>query len=196
MNPVKIEIAAGVMTVTLADVENRNALGGALVAGLREALANANADPAVRVVVLTNEGTTFCAGANLKERSGAKSQAKNSGGFDDLLADIQTSATPIIGRINGHVVGGGNGLAAALDISIASEDVKFGFTEVRLGVAPAIISVVCLPKMRPGEAMEAFLRGHRFPATRRPTRCGDRRNYCRSAQGWTDCTRLRQASRL
>ena len=166
MNPVKIEIAAGVMTVTLADVENRNALGGALVAGLREALANANADPAVRVVVLTNEGTTFCAGANLKERSGAKSQAKNSGGFDDLLADIQTSPTPIIGRINGHVVGGGNGLAAALDISIASEDVKFGFTEVRLGVAPAIISVVCLPKMRPGEAMEAFLRGHRFSATR------------------------------
>ena len=209
MNPVKIEIAAGVMTVTLADVENRNALGGALVAGLREALANANADPAVRVVVLTNEGTTFCAGANLKERSGAKSQAKNSGGFDDLLADIQTSPTPIIGRINGHVVGGGNGLAAALDISIASEDVKFGFTEVRLGVAPAIISVVCLPKMRPGEAMEAFLRGHRFPATRaaelglinrgsprRPTRCSDRRNYCRSAQGWTDCPRLRQASRL
>ena len=166
MNPVKIEIAAGIMTVTLADVENRNALGGALVAGLREALANANADPAVRVVVLTNEGTTFCAGANLKERSGAKSQAKNSGGFDDLLADIQTSPTPIIGRINGHVVGGGNGLAAALDISVASEDVKFGFTEVRLGVAPAIISVVCLPKMRPGEAMEAFLRGHRFSATR------------------------------
>jgi len=64
------------------------------------------------------------------------------------------------------VVGGGNGLAAALDISIAAEDVKFGFTEVRLGVAPAIISVVCLPKMRHGEAMEAFLRGNRFPASR------------------------------
>ena len=57
-------------------------------------------------------------------------------------------------------------MAAAFDISIASEDVKFGFTEVRLGVVPAIISVVCLPKMRPGEAMEAFLRGHRFPAAR------------------------------
>jgi methylglutaconyl-CoA hydratase len=72
----------------------------------------------------------------------------------------------VIGRIAGHVVGGGNGLAAALDISIAADNVKFGFTEVRLGVAPAIISVVCLPKMRPGEAMEAFLRGHRFPAAR------------------------------
>ena len=57
-------------------------------------------------------------------------------------------------------------MASALDISIASEDVKFGFTEVRLGVAPAIISVICLPKMRSGEAMEAFLRGNRFSASR------------------------------
>jgi methylglutaconyl-CoA hydratase len=72
----------------------------------------------------------------------------------------------VLGKIRGHVVGGGNGLAAALDISIAADDVKFGFTEVRLGVAPAIISVVCLPKMRPGEAMEVFLRGNRFPASR------------------------------
>jgi methylglutaconyl-CoA hydratase len=64
------------------------------------------------------------------------------------------------------VVGGGNGLAAALDISIAADDVHFGFTEVRLGVAPAIISVVCLPKMRRGEALEAFLRGQRFSASR------------------------------
>ena len=82
------------------------------------------------------------------------------------LGTIQNSPTPVLGRIAGHVVGGGNGLASALDISIAAEDVKFGFTEVRLGVAPAIISVVCLPKMRRGEAMEAFLRGHRFPASR------------------------------
>jgi methylglutaconyl-CoA hydratase len=72
----------------------------------------------------------------------------------------------VIGRIAGHAVGGGVGLACALDISIAADDVKFGFTEVRLGVAPAIISVVCLPKMRSGEAMEAFLRGNRFPAAR------------------------------
>ncbi|MFB0978607.1 MAG: enoyl-CoA hydratase-related protein, partial [Myxococcota bacterium] len=69
-------------------------------------------------------------------------------------------------KIKGHCVGGGHGLAAALDISIAVEDVKFGFTEVRLGVAPAIISVVCLPKMRPGDAMEAFLRGNRFSGKR------------------------------
>ncbi len=154
------------MTVTLADVENRNALGARLLTGLHGAIVAANADDAVRAVVITNEGNTFCAGANLKERSGASGSGAASIGFDELLHAIQTSPTPVIGRIAGHVVGGGNGLAAALDISIAAEDVKFGFSEVRLGVVPAIISVVCLPKMRPGEAMEAFLRGHRFPAGR------------------------------
>lgn len=166
MDVVKVTTERGVMTATLADVENRNALGAALVRGLREALAAANADPAIRALVITNEGSTFCAGANLKERSGASGRGTGSGGFEELLHEIQTSATPVVGRIAGHVVGGGNGLAAALDISIAADDVKFGFTEVRLGVAPAIISVVCLPKMRRGEAMEAFLRGNRFPASR------------------------------
>ncbi len=164
--PVVAETAGGVTTITLADEENRNALGAALVAGLREALAAANDDDGVRAVVITNRGNTFCAGANLKERSTGAAEASDSGGFEQLLAELQTSPTPVVGRIAGHVVGGGVGLAAALDISIAAEDVTFGFSEVRLGVAPAIISVVCLPKMRRGQAMEAFLRGNRFPATR------------------------------
>lgn len=165
MTAVRVETEAGVMTVTLADVENRNALGAALLQGLYDAITAANDDPGIRAVVVTNEGNTFCAGANLKERSGATRSDTPSVGFEELLRAIQSSPTPIIGRIAGHVVGGGNGLASALDISIAAEDVKFGFTEVRLGVAPAIISVVCLPKMRSGEAMEAFLRGNRFPAS-------------------------------
>jgi methylglutaconyl-CoA hydratase len=166
MDVVKIEVARGVLTATLADVESRNALGAELVEGLRAAIRKANDDVSIRAVVITNEGSTFCAGANLKQRSGQTKPAKGGGGFVELLHEIQTSAKPIVGRIDGHVVGGGNGLASALDISIAREDVKFGFTEVRLGVIPAIISVVCLPKMRQGEAMEAFLRGNRFPATR------------------------------
>lgn len=166
MDPVRRSIERGVMTATLADLENRNALGAALVQGLRDAVAAANADPEVRALVVTNEGNTFCAGAHLKERSAAAGGAAGSAGFEELLSAIQGSPKPVVGRIAGHVMGGGNGLAAALDISIAAEDVKFGFTEVRLGVAPAIVSVVCLPKMRPGEAMEAFLRGQRFPARR------------------------------
>ncbi len=163
---VKVELARGILTATLADVENRNALGDELVEGLREAIRRANADLEIRAVVVTNEGSTFCAGANLKQRAAEKSKATGSGGFTELLCEIQASPTPIVGRIAGHVVGGGNGLAAVLDISIASQEVKFGFTEVRLGVAPAIISVVCLPKMRRGEAMEVFLRGNRFSASR------------------------------
>jgi methylglutaconyl-CoA hydratase len=167
--PVRIASGRGVLTATLADEEGRNALGPELVQGLRDAIAAATADPKIRALVVTNTGSTFCAGANLKQRSGASprpSSSSGSGGFEELLLEIQTCPKPIVGRIAGHVVGGGNGLAAALDISIAAEDVKFGFSEVRLGVAPAIISVVCLPKMRPGEAMEAFLRGHRFSAAR------------------------------
>lgn len=166
MDVVKTVVERGILTATMADLENRNALGGALLSGLMDAIRRANADPKIRAVVVTNEGSTFCAGANLKQRSGETSKASGSGGFTELLHAIQTSPTPIVGRIAGHVVGGGNGLAAALDISIASEDVKFGFTEVRLGVIPAMISVVCLPKMRQGDAMEVFLRGHRFPAAR------------------------------
>lgn len=163
---VKVDVTRGILTATLADIENRNALGSELLEGLRAAIRKANADPSIRAVVITNEGSTFCAGANLKQRSRESQPAKGGGGFVELLEEIQTSPKPIVGRIDGHVVGGGNGLASALDISIARDDVKFGFTEVRLGVIPAIISVVCLPKMRQGEAMEAFLRGNRFPATR------------------------------
>jgi methylglutaconyl-CoA hydratase len=166
MGEVRVGTADGITTVTLADVESRNALGAVVVNGLHDAIAAANADPGIRAVVVTNEGTTFCAGANLKERSGAARGARAKVGFEELLGEIQRSPTPIVGKIKGHVMGGGNGLVAALDIAIAADDVKFGFTEVRLGLAPAIISVVCLPKMRRGDAMEAFLRGHRFPASR------------------------------
>jgi methylglutaconyl-CoA hydratase len=166
MDPVKVSVERGVMTATLVDLEHRNALGAALVQQLRDALAAANADPDIRALVVTNEGSTFCAGANLKERSGASGRRSGSGGFEELLLEIQSSPTPVVGRIAGHVMGGGNGLAAALDVSIAADDAKFGFTEVRLGVAPAIISVVCLPKLRRGDALEAFLRGNRFSAAR------------------------------
>ena len=128
MGVVEVATSGGVMTVTLADVENRNALGAALLEGLHDAIASANADDAVRAVVVTNRGTTFCAGANLKERSGAVRGAAASISFEELLDAIQTSPTPVIGRIAGHVVGGGNGLAAALDISIASEPVDSNMT--------------------------------------------------------------------
>jgi len=175
-SPVRVEVADGVATVTLADEANRNAMGRRMVAGLLDALAAANADPAVRVVVLTNEGRIFSAGADLSEQSAggdpAGSEDEPGGeaaagrGFEDLLRAILDSPTPVVGRIDGHAVGGGVGLVAACDIAIARDDVLLGFTEVRVGVIPAMISVVCLPKMRRADALEVFLRGNRFPASR------------------------------
>jgi methylglutaconyl-CoA hydratase len=157
----------GVVTVTLADEANRNALSTRLVGELSDALDAADADPDVRVVVLTNRGRVFCAGADLSERSAGSPGA----GADDRPAAVRRpedlfgrSPKPYVGRIAGHCVAGGMGLAAAMDLSIATDDAKFGFTEVRVGVAPAVISVVCLPKMRPADARAAFLRGTRFSA--------------------------------
>ncbi len=162
MAVVETDLTDGVMTVTLADEKNRNALGAELLTELIAALDQADADPEVRVVVLTNAGRVFCAGANLAERSGgATGSAPNP---LDLFSRFRSSPKPYVGRIAGHCVAGGMGLAAAMDISIAVDDAKFGFTEVRVGVAPAMISVLCLPKLSTADARAAFLRGHRFPA--------------------------------
>ena len=155
----------GVVTVTLADESNRNALSRRLLRELAAALDDADADPAVRVVVLTNAGRVFCAGADLRETSGvAADDNPVVVRASDLFGRFRRSPKPYVGRISGHCVAGGMGLAAAMDISIARDDAKFGFTEVRVGVAPAMVSVLCLPKMRRAEATAAFLRGNRFSA--------------------------------
>lgn len=173
---VRFDLSDSVVTLTLADDGRRNVLSGAVIGGLLDGLTAANADPSVRVVVITNTGRVFCAGADLSEQSaaGARRSPTDAGapgvrGFDALLRAIQASPTPVVARIDGHAVAGGVGLAAVCDISIARDDVLLGFTEVRVGVIPAIISVVCLPKMRRGDALEAFLRGRRFPATEAAT---------------------------
>jgi len=154
----------GVFTITLRDEAKRNALSHALTAELVDAMNRVDNEDAIRVAVITNTGSVFCAGADLSERS---SSGGDVGSVDPLalFRRIQDSPKPWVGRIAGHAVAGGTGLAAALDISVAHADAKFGFTEVRLGVAPAIISVICLPKMRRGEATAAFLRGRRFDGT-------------------------------
>jgi len=158
---VETHLDGGVLTVTLADEENRNALSSALVGELITALDAADADPAVRVVVLTNSGRVFCAGVDLAERSsGDKPRVKVDAA--DLFSRFRRSPKVYVGRIAGHCVAGGMGLAAAMDLSVAIDDAKFGFTEVRRGLAPAMISVLCLPRMRPADAAEAMLLGNRM----------------------------------
>lgn len=162
---VRTERVGGRFTITLADDEHRNALGRQLMAELVAACEAAEADPAVRVIVLTNTGRTFCAGANLAEASAgdAGSEAPRPDPIA-LFGRFRSSDKPYVGRIAGHCVAGGMGLAAAMDIAVAADDATFGFTEVRIGVAPAVVSVVCLPKLRTVDAQAAFLRGARFPA--------------------------------
>jgi len=165
MSVVETELSRGVLTVTLADEERRNSLNRRLVGELTAALDAADSDASVRVIVLTNKGSVFCAGADLKEQSaGAASGAPAGPPPSVLFSRMRHSAKPYVGRIAGHCVAGGMGLAASLDISIAVDHAKFGFTEVRIGVAPAVISVACLPKMRLADAQAAFLRGNRFSA--------------------------------
>jgi methylglutaconyl-CoA hydratase len=164
-SPVIATVDRGVATLTLNQPERKNSLGSELVDALADALDAAIDDDAVRVIVLTNVGNTFCAGADLK--ADAPGVAGNAGRtFVDVFELILASPKPVIGRIDGHATGGGVGLAAVCDISIMRDDAKIGFTEVRLGVAPAVISVVCLPKMRRADASELFLTGERITPAR------------------------------
>lgn len=167
---IKTDLTAGVFTITLADPDNRNALSRQLSSELLATMDRVDEDDEIRVVVLTNEGTTFCAGADLSERSDDDRPDANDAAAEKadplgFFGRIRRSPKPWVGKINGHAVAGGLGLAAAADISVALDTAKMGFSEVRIGVAPAIISVICLPKMRATEASEAFLRGNRFLAT-------------------------------
>lgn len=167
MTLIETSVDGAVMTVTLADEQRRNALSDSLLVELIEAIDRAENDEHVRVVVVTNRGSTFCAGANLAERSAAAADEGpvRSLELHELFGRIQSSPLPFVGRLAGHCVAGGVGLAAVLDVSVAIDSATFGFSEVRIGVAPAIISVVCLAKMRLADASSAFLRGNRFSAS-------------------------------
>lgn len=151
-----------VATVTLNRPEQRNALSPDVIDGLGDALERGIDDPAIRAVLITNTGTTFCAGAFRKE-------PPPTSGRRTLVAVLETildADKPVVGRIAGHCVGAGVGLAAACDLSIGLDHATFAFPEVRLGLAPAVISVVCLPKLRRADAMELFLTGDRITAAR------------------------------
>ena len=162
---VEVSVNGGVMTITMVDEANRNTLGAALLNGLMDAIDQAEADESVRVIVLTNSGSVFCAGANLNtQTTGGEQGETTTFSMTDLFMKIRESRLPVVGRIAGHAVAGGLGLAAAMDISVAIDTAKHGFTEVRIGVAPAMISVMCLPKMRTADAAAAMLRGNRFTA--------------------------------
>jgi methylglutaconyl-CoA hydratase len=162
--PIQYELRRDAAWLTLNQPEKRNALSDELVAGLLTNLRTAIDDARVRVIVLTGAGSAFCAGADLKSGGVRASDEENP--FVTVMKTIWESPKPVIARINGHAFGGGVGLAAACDIAIAADTAMFSFSEVRIGVIPAMISVVVIPKLGIQNTMWLFLTGERFPAPR------------------------------
>jgi len=153
----------GIRTITLDSPHNRNALSAQLLDELARALGDAAHAPALRAIVLTGSGTVFCSGADLSERESERGvDAPNR--MPDILTAIVESPVPVIARVNGHARAGGIGLIAASDIAVAPATATFAFTEVRVGVAPAMILVPALRVMDPRFLSRMILTGERFDA--------------------------------
>jgi methylglutaconyl-CoA hydratase len=156
------EVRNGAAWITLNRPEARNALSAGLVTELYDHLVTANGDDAVRCIVLTGAGKAFCAGADLKNPPGQASGGARAVPIPDVLTQMWEGRKPVIAAINGAAFAGGLGLVGASDIVITSEAATFSFSEVRIGVIPAVISVVCLRKLGPHHGMRLFLTGERF----------------------------------
>jgi enoyl-CoA hydratase len=149
--------ARGIETLGLDSPANRNALSAALVGELADALTDCAKDTDVRAIVLTHTGNTFCAGADLRD-------PPHPDALVGLLRQIVELRKPVLARVTGHVRAGGLGLLAACDLAAASSDATFAFTEVRIGVAPAVISLPLLSRTDPRGLARYYLTGERFDA--------------------------------
>jgi methylglutaconyl-CoA hydratase len=157
---VHLAVQSGIATITLDSPANRNALSAPLRTQLSDALDRSAGDGSVRVVVLDHTGPVFCAGMDLTEPPDAVRE------LPGILERILTHPKPVVARLAGHARAGGIGLVAAADVAVAADRATFAFTEVRLGVVPAVISVTVLPRLLPHSAHELLLTGETFDATR------------------------------
>jgi len=154
-------LEGGVATITLDSQPNRNALSRQLLTELHAGIDHAESANA-RVIVLRHEGPAFCAGADLKERSDAPADSRP---FVDALERLMDTDRPTIAAVNGAVRAGGIGLMASCDLVVVHDSTTFALTEVRIGVAAAIISVPILARVPAGKIAAAMLTGERFDAT-------------------------------
>jgi len=169
--PLLVARHGAVLQVTLNRPDVRNAFNDALIDGLIAAFEGAAADPQVRCVVLAGAGKAFCAGADLAwmksmAHYGEVENQADARRLAGLFAAVDRCPKPVIGRIHGAAMGGGVGLVACCDIPVATADTVFAFTEVRLGLAPAVISPFVLRKIGVGAARELFVTGERFDVER------------------------------
>lgn len=163
---VHYRVAAGVATLVLDSPANRNALSASLLAELTAGVDAALADEAVRVLVLSHTGGVFCAGMDLAAAAGTDPARQPVVAFPRVLERIWTAPKPVVCRVAGKARAGGLGLIAVCDIAVASVAADFAFTEVRLGVVPAVISLPVLARILPRAAHELFLTGEVFDGVR------------------------------
>jgi methylglutaconyl-CoA hydratase len=168
---VRFEVAGRTVRITLCRPQVRNAFNAEMIRDLRSAFAQVPERPEARVVVLTGEGDAFCAGADLHWMGQVldftyEENYQDSLNLARLLREIYDCPRPVIGRINGPAIGGGTGLAAVCDLTVAAESATFSFSEVKIGLVPACISPYVLQRVGQRYAREFFLTGERLPAQR------------------------------
>ena len=167
----QVESAGSVVRVTLNRPDVRNAFNEELIAQLTQWAGSVKADGPARVAVLAGAGKVFSAGADLTWMSkmvhySQEENVRDARAMAGMFDALDTLPIPLIGRIHGAALGGGVGLAAVCDIVVAAEDTAFAFTEVKLGILPAVISPYVLAKIGRSAARELFLTGARFSAAR------------------------------
>lgn len=158
-----------VATLTLNRPDKRNALNAALVQALKDALARAAADEAVRVVAIAGAGKDFCSGADLAELHAISSMTAEENLADArslgaLFATMRSHPKPVVALVRGRALAGGCGLASACDLVVAADDAAFGYPEVHLGFVPALVMTILRRKVGEGQAFDLVARGGRFDA--------------------------------
>jgi methylglutaconyl-CoA hydratase len=162
----RVERDGSVLRITLARPDRRNAFDARLIAELAEAFVDVGR---ARAVVLAGEGASFCAGADVEWMRAAvglplDANIADANAMRQMFEAIDACPAPVVARVQGHALGGGAGLVAASDIPIASPDAVFAFSEVKLGIIPAVISPFALAKIGAGHARRYFVTGERFDA--------------------------------
>lgn len=171
MSEIVVRQDGNVLTVALDRPEVHNAMTPTMIGELTAVFQEIPSQEDVRVVVLTGNGRSFCAGADLSFMRAAADytfaeNVRDGEGIFDLMLRIENCPRPVICRVNGAAIGGGVGLVSSCDIVVAVERAKFGFSETRLGIVPAVISPFVLGKIGPNHARELFLTGERFDANK------------------------------
>jgi methylglutaconyl-CoA hydratase len=166
VDALRIERDGPVLRVTLTRPERRNAFDAALIRELTDAFANVGD---TRVVVLAGEGESFCAGADVDWQRSAIDLDYDENVADALrlyrmLEAIDSCPAPVVARVQGYALGGGSGLVCCADVAIAAPEATFGFSEVKLGIVPAVISPFVFPRIGIAAARRYFLTGERFEA--------------------------------